>query len=98
VQVAGGQKFVATSSNPLFASGNLTLWAMTVAAAVVGNRDTMGTACALIDMAAQCRSAAARNGQQHFDVPPTNPLVVSLDEGSSRGADEIGNLQQRPGH
>jgi hypothetical protein len=67
-------------------------------AAVVGNRGPMGTARTLIEMAAQCRGAAARHGQQHFDMPPTNPLVVSLDEGGSRGADEIGNLQQRPGH
>jgi len=73
--------------DPPFASGDLTLWAMTVAAAVVRNRDTMGTARALIEMAAQCRGAAARNGQQHFDMPPTNPLVVSLDEGGSRSAD-----------
>ena len=98
VQVASGQKFSPTSSNPPFASGDLALWAMTVAAAVVGNRGSMGTARALIEMAAQCRGTAARNGQQHFDMSPTNPLAVSLDEGGSRGADEIGNLQQRPGH
>ena len=40
--------------------------------------------------------AAARHGQQHFDMPLTNPLLVSLDEGRSRGADEIGNLERRP--
>ena len=31
--------------------------------------------------------------QQHFDVLPTDPLAVSLDEGDSRVADQIGNLQ-----
>jgi hypothetical protein len=31
-----------------------------------------------------------RNGQQHFDMPPTDPLAVSLDEGSSSSADKIG--------
>jgi hypothetical protein len=37
--------------------------------AVVGNRGPMGTARALIEMAAQCRGAAARNGQKHFEMP-----------------------------
>jgi len=31
--------------------------------------------------------------QQHFDVLPTDPLAVSLDEGGPRVADQIGNLQ-----
>jgi hypothetical protein len=31
-------------------------------------------------------------------VLPTNPLAVSLDEGSSSSADEIGNLERRRGH
>ena len=36
-----------------------------------------------------------RNGQQHFDMLPTDPLAVSLDEGSSSSADEIGDRQSR---
>jgi hypothetical protein len=39
-----------------------------------------------------------RNGQQHFDMPPTDPLAVSLDEGSPSSADEIGDLERRRGH
>ena len=39
-----------------------------------------------------------RNSQQHFDMLPTDPLAVSLDEGSSSSADEIGNLERRRGH
>jgi hypothetical protein len=35
--------------------------------------------------------------QQYLDVLPTNPLAVSLDDGSSSSADEIGNLERRPG-
>jgi hypothetical protein len=43
-------------------------------------------------MTAECGGTTARNGQQHFDVLPAEPLAISLDEGSSRGADEIGHL------
>jgi hypothetical protein len=42
--------------------------------------------------------ATARNGQQHFDVLPAEPLAVSFDESSSRVADEIGHLEGRPAH
>ena len=42
--------------------------------------------------------ATARNGQQHFDVLPAEPLAVSFDEGSSRVANEIGHLEGRPAH
>src|SRR5215470_7529631 len=58
----------------------------------------MCAASALIEMPAECGGTTARNGQQHFDMPPANPLTVSLDESSSGCADEIGNLQQRRGH
>jgi hypothetical protein len=53
---------------------------------------------ALIDMTAQCGGTTARNGQQHFDVLPANPLPVLFDEGSSSGADEIGHLEWWPAH
>lgn len=53
---------------------------------------------ALIDMTAQCGGTTPRNGQQHFDVAPTNPRAVSFDEVSSRGTDDIGHLEQWPAH
>ena len=43
-------------------------------------------------MTAQCGSTTPLDGQQHFDVLPTNPGAVSFDEGSSCGPDEIGRL------
>ena len=58
----------------------------------------MSAAHALIEMPAECGGTTTRNGQQYFDMPPADPLAVSLDEGSSSCADEIGNLQQRRGH
>ncbi|HET7442999.1 MAG TPA: hypothetical protein VFJ47_16980 [Terriglobales bacterium] len=96
--IARGEKFSATRSDPLFPSGDLTLGAMAVAAAIVGNGGTMSAAGALIDVTAEFSGATERNGQQHFDVPPTNPLAVALDKGRSRAADEIGHLERRPIH
>jgi len=58
----------------------------------------MSAAGALIKMPAECGRTTARNGQQNLDMPPTDPLAASFDEGSSSGADEIGNLERRRGH
>jgi hypothetical protein len=58
----------------------------------------MCAAGALIEMPAERSRTTTRNRQQHFDMPPTDPLAVSLDESSSSSADEIGNLERRRGH
>jgi len=58
----------------------------------------MPTAGAFIEMAAECGGATPRNGQQHFDVLPAEPLAVSFEEGSSCAADEIGHLEGRSAH
>jgi len=98
VQVARGEQFSSTCSNPPFASSGLTLWTMAITTAVIRDRSTMCAAGALIEMPAERSRTTPRNGQQHFDMPPTDPLAVSLDEGSSSSADEIGNLERRQGH
>jgi hypothetical protein len=58
----------------------------------------MSAAGALIDVTAEFSGTTERHGQQHFDVPPTNPLAVALDKGSSHAADEVGHLEGRPIH
>src|SRR5258705_4198091 len=98
VQVAGREKFSSTSSDPAVPSSGLTLRAMAIAAAVIGDGGTMSAAGALIEMTAECGSTTPPNGQQHFDVLPTEPVAISFDEGISRGADQIGHLQRWPGH
>src|SRR5260221_1557290 len=70
---------------------------MAITAAVIRDRGTMCAAGALIEMPAERSRTTPRNSQQHFDMLPTDPLAVSLDEGSSRSADEIGNLERRRG-
>ena len=98
VHVARGEKFSSARSDPFFPSSGLTLRAVAISAAVIRNGGTMPTTGALIDMTAQCGRATPRDGQQHFDVAPTNPLAVSFDEGSSCGTDEIGHLEWWPTH
>ena len=98
VQVARGEQFSSTCGNPPFASSGLTLWAMAITAAVIRDGGTMCAAGALIEMPAERGRATPCNRQQHFDMFPTDPLAVSLDEGSSSSADEIGNLERRRGH
>src|SRR5580658_3301089 len=98
VQVAGWEKFLATRSDPAVPRSGLTLRAMAIAAAVIGDGGTMPAAGALIEMTAQCGGTTPANGPQHFDMLPTEPVAIWFEEGISRGADQIGHLQWWPGH
>src|SRR5882762_3800659 len=97
MDIAHGEKFSSTCCDPAFPGRSLTLRAVPVAARVV--RDgAMPAASALIEMTAQCGGTTPRHGPQHLDMLPTEPVPVSFQESSSRGADEIGHLQGRPAH
>ena len=98
MDVARREKFSLTCGDPAFAGRGLTLWAVSIAAAVVGDGGTMPAAGAFIEMTAECGGATARNGQQHFDMLPAEPVAISFDESSSRVTDEIGHLQRWPAH
>jgi hypothetical protein len=58
----------------------------------------MPAAGALVEMTAQRGGTTARNGQQHFDMLPTEPVAIAFEESSSRVADEIGHLKGWPAH
>ena len=98
MDVTRGEKFGAPGCDPSLPGAYLTLWAMAISAAVVGDGGAMSTAGALIEMPAKSGGTTARNGPQHFAVLPAEPVPISFDEGSSRGADEIGHLQRWPAH
>jgi len=87
VQVACWEKFLATRRDPAFPCSDLTLRAVAIAAAVIRDGGTIPATGALIEMTAECGSTTPANGQQHFDVLPTEPVAISFDEGISRGAD-----------
>src|SRR5713101_9309217 len=97
MDVAGREKLLATRCEPAVASPRLTLWAVPVAARVVGD-GAMSAASAFIEMAAERGGATPPNGQQHFHVLPTDPLTASFDECVSRSADQIGHLERWPTH
>src|ERR1700730_8349773 len=92
------EKFLLTRGDPAVPGSRLTLRAMAVAAAIVRNGGTMSAARALIDMTAECGGTTPRNGQQHFDMLPADPLAIAFDESSSLSSDEIGHLKGRPTH
>jgi hypothetical protein len=97
MQVARGEQFSLTRSDPAFPSSRLTLRAVSVSAAIEGD-GAMSTVGAFIEMAAECGGTTPSNSQQDFDVLPTDPVAVSFDERVSRGADQIGHLQGWPAH
>jgi len=98
VQVARRKQLSSTRSDPTFPSSGLTLRAMAIAAAVIGDGGTMSAAGALIEMTAECGGTTPLNGPQHFDMLPTEPVGVSFAESLSCSADDIGHLQRRPTH
>src|SRR5712664_4587653 len=71
------KKFPATLLEPTFASARLTLRAVPISTRVVGDGA----------MSAEHGRATPRNGQQHFDMLPGDPLTASFDEGVSRSAE-----------
>src|SRR5215469_7156305 len=67
---------------------------MAIAATVIRDGSAMPTTRALIDVTAECGGATACNGKQDFDVRPTEPPTVALDESSACGADQVGHLPE----
>ena len=93
MDVTRGEKLLTTRLEPTVAGIGLTLRAVPVAATVVGDGRTVPTVDALIEMPAQSGGATARDGSQHREVLPSDPLAALFDEGASRGANQIGRLE-----
>src|ERR1700676_1748970 len=98
MDVARREKFFLTCGDPAFPGAGLTLRAVAVSAAIVEDGGPMPAVGAFVEVTAECGGATPPNGQQHFDVLPTEPVAISFDEASSGDADEIGHLQGRPAH
>src|SRR6266436_9485230 len=62
VQVAGRKQFSSTRSDPAFPCSDLTLRAVAIAAAVIGDGGTIPATGALIEMTAECGSTTPPNG------------------------------------
>src|SRR6202142_1490160 len=98
MDVARGKKFLTARLGPPVGRVALTLWAVPVPAAVVGDGRTVRAVGALIEMPAQGGGATARDGPQHLEVLPGDPPAAAFDEGASRGAHQIGHLKRWPVH
>jgi len=97
VKVAGGQQLHFPRRQPSLASLCLTLRAVAVAARVVGD-GRMSAAGTIIDMAAEFRSSAAGNGIQRLELLEAELALVTIDEGSSVRANNVGHLEGGPAH
>jgi len=97
MDVTRREKLLLTRCEPAIASSCLTLRAVPISARVVGD-GAMSAASAFIDVPAKRGGTTPRNGQEHFDVLPGDPLTASFDECVSRGADQIGHLEEWPVH
>src|ERR1700693_550160 len=98
MDVGRGEQFAPSCLDPAFASARLTLRAMAIATAVIGDGGTMSATGAFIDVTAECSGATARNGEQDLDMGPADPRSVALDESSSCAADQVGHLYEGPTH
>src|SRR6266550_9598162 len=98
MNVTRREKFLTTRFEPTVAGVGLTLRAVPITAAVVGDGRTVPAVGALIEMPAQGGGATARDGPQHFEVLPGDPLAASFDDGASRGANQIGHPEWWPVH
>src|SRR6202521_4519745 len=98
MEVARGEKFLTARLEPTVASVGLTLRAVPVPAAVVGDGRTVRAVGALIEMPAQGGGATARDGPQHLEVLPGDPLAASFDECVSSCVNQIRHFEWRPVH
>jgi hypothetical protein len=91
MDVGHGQKFILASRDPLLAGAVLTLGAVTVATAVIGD-GTIAAARTLVAVAAQTGSTAASDRLQDLAMRPVNPAAVVLDEAIPLCANDISHL------
>jgi len=92
MDVGRREKFLAPGLEPTVAGVGLTLRAMAIATAVIGDGGAVSTAGALIDMAAEGGGATARDRQQDLEMSPAEPRTVPLDEVCTCAANDIGHF------
>ena len=97
VEVADGKQFGLPVGQPTVARRRLALGTVAIAAGVIGD-GTIAASRTFVEMSTQRRRSAARNGPEHFQVGPVNPVSVVLDEAIALCANDIGHLEGWPGH
>src|ERR1700757_2469910 len=98
MDVARGEKFPATRFEPTVTGVSLTLRAVPVAAAVVGDGRTVPAVGALIEMPAQGSGATRHDDSQPFRALRAEPPAAAFNKAMSCGPNQIGHLERRPVH
>src|SRR6266542_3773386 len=97
VGVPDRQQLAFTVLEPLIARVRQALWAMPIATRT--ERDgAMATDGTLIEMPAQGRGPAVRDGAEHTEVLRGEPAAMDLDEACPVLANDVGHLEGWPGH
>jgi len=97
MRIGCSEQFSVSRGQPAVARLALTLWAVPVAAGIIGD-GTMAAAYALVQMAAHRGGAASCDGKQHLSVQPSEPGGRPIQESVARCAYEVGQLQEWPLH
>jgi hypothetical protein len=97
VDIGDRQEFVLAGSDPLIASSALALGAVPIPATIEGD-GAIAAARTVVAMATECRGTATCDSAEHFAVGPVNPPTVVLDEAIALRTNDIGHLEERPGH
>src|SRR5258708_12444977 len=74
MEIARGEKLLLARSDPAVPSGGLTLGAMAIATAVIGDGGTMSAAHALIEMTAESGGTTTPKGPPYFSRLPKGPI------------------------
>jgi hypothetical protein len=97
MDIGDRQEFVLASGDPTIAGSALALWAMPIAATVIGD-GAIAAARALVAVPAQSRRATACDGTEDFVVGPVDPAEMILDEALALSANDVGHLEEGPSH
>src|SRR5260370_12397556 len=90
MEIARGEKLLLARSDPAVPSGGLTLGAMAIATAVIGDGGTMSAAHALIEMTAESGGTTTPDGPQHLHVLSIEAMADLFHESLSAPAGDGG--------
>src|SRR5215467_14580780 len=98
MKIVDRQQLLLTFSEPLLASVSLAFRTMAISAGVVGDASAVSAMGTVVEMAAQRGGAATGNGQEHFDLRPSQGGSIAFPEATPGDADDVGHLPGWPGH
>jgi len=92
------QQLLLPLGEPLLTSVGLALWTMPISAGVVGDASDISAAGTVIEVATQGGRTATGDGQEHFDLRPSQGRSIAFPEPTVSDADDVGHLPGWPGH